>query len=92
MEQHVIEKRDAHFIPEYSYAEYSDKYIPYTLRQNEDIYPVRKVLDAAMMCGMGKSVIAKQISLLKTDNDIVNYWAALGLFVSRKELKATRMS
>ena len=88
MEQHVIEKRDAHFIPEYSYAEYSDKYIPYTLRQNEDIYPVRKVLDAAMMCGMGKSVIAKQISLLKTDNDIVNYWAALGLFVSRKELKA----
>lgn len=49
---------------------------------------MRKVLDAAMMCGMGKSVIAKQISLLKTDNDIVNYWAALGLFVSRKELKA----
>ena len=86
MEEHVLSTRDAHFIPEYSYAEYSDKYIPYTLRENDEIYPVKRVLKAAMLSGMGKDVIGKQVSLLDDENDIVNYWAALGLFVSRKDL------
>lgn len=86
MEARIIETRDAHFIPEYSYAQYADRYIPYTLRQNESIYPVEQVLHAAMLSGMGKTVIPEQIMLLDDNNDIVNYWAALGLFVSRKDL------
>ena len=86
MEARIIETRDAHFIPEYSYAQYADRYIPYTLRQNDTIYPVEQVLHAAMLSGMGKEVIPEQIMLLDDNNDIVNYWAALGLFVSRKDL------
>lgn len=86
MLNHILETRDAHFIPEYSYSQYSDQYIPYTLRQNESIYPVEKVLETAMLCGAGKSVIPEQISLLDSGNDIVEYWAALGLFTSRAYL------
>ena len=86
MLNHILETRDAHFIPEYSYSQYSDQYIPYTLRQNESIYPVEKVLETAMLCGMGKFVIPEQISLLDSGNDIVEYWAALGLFISRYNL------
>lgn len=86
MLNHILETRDAHFIPEYSYSQYSDQYIPYTLRQNESIYPVEKVLETAMLCGVGKSVIPEQISLLDSGNDIVEYWTALGLFTSRAYL------
>ena len=86
MEEHILVTRDAHFIPEYSYAEYANKHIPYTLRQDDSIFPVEKVLRAAMLNGMGDDVIPEQISLLDSGNDIVSYWAALGLFISRNEL------
>ena len=87
MEEHIIATRDAHFIPEYGYAQYSDRYIPYELRQNDSIYPVEQVLHTALLCGMGQEAIAEQVSLLDAGNDIVGYWAALGLFVSRESLQ-----
>lgn len=86
MKERIIEKRDAHFIPEYSYEIFADKYIPYTLRLNDSIFPVIDVIETAMLCGQGKGVIDKQVKSLGSMNDIVQYWASLGLFISRAEL------
>lgn len=86
MKEYIVNLRDAHFIPEYSYNIFSDKYIPYYLRKNDSIYPINKVIDVAMLSGMGKDVIKKQIEYLDDGNDIVIYWASLGLFVSREFL------
>ena len=86
MEERILVTRDAHFIPEYSYAKYAGKEIPYTLRQDDAFFPVEKVLHAAMLNGMGKEVIPEQVALLESGNDIVSYWASLGLFISRYDL------
>ena len=88
MEKRILDTRDAHFIPEYSYAAYSDVYIPYDLRLNKDFYPVRRVLHAALLNGYGKDVILEQINLLQDKNPLVQYWAALGLFISRLDLES----
>lgn len=86
LKQHLITKRDAHFIPEYTYSLLESSCIPYYVRENETIYPVEDVLHTAMLCGMGNAVEKEQIDFLEHPNVIVQYWAALGLFIQRNHL------
>lgn len=87
LKQHLIETRDANFIPEYTLAKEERDLLPYDLRLNDERFPVEQVVETAMLSGMGESVIAKQIEALKSGNEIVSYWAAVGLFAHRELLK-----
>ncbi len=84
---HLKESRDINFMPEYILSSYHKKIMPYDLRSNSDIYPFNEVLKTASLCGMGSSVIDKQLEKLQSENQVVSYWAAIGLFSQRENLK-----
>lgn len=84
---HLKETRDANFFPEYTLQEYFKKKTPYELRMDNDLYPYEEILETAYLNGLGKKMIGKQIKKLQADNGIVNYWAAIGLFTQRDNLK-----
>jgi len=87
LKEHLIEMKDANFIPEYSLMYNTQHLIPYYLRQDKKFFPVKKVMETAWLTGMGKSVIPQQIEALKSKNPIVSYWAAIGLFTQKQNLK-----
>ncbi len=80
MMKHAIQSKDVNFIPEYTLSLMKDKFSPYEIRQKKEFFPALKVIKAAMLCGNGSEVIAKQIELLANKNEFVTYWAAVGLF------------
>ena len=87
LKQHLIETRDANFIPEYTLAKEEKNMLPYYFRLDDERYPIEQVIETAMLSGMGESVIVQQIEALQSDNEIVSYWAAVGLFAHRELLK-----
>jgi len=87
LKNYLIKSKDAHFIPQYTLSNHSDKQTPFDLRQNANIYPVKKVIETAMLCGTGEKAIPKQLKRLKDKNEIVTFWAAMGLFTQRTNLK-----
>ncbi|MFA6677081.1 MAG: sulfatase [Bacteroidales bacterium] len=89
MKRHLIETKDVNFIPEYtlSLKENEENIIPYYLRLNDEVYPIKDVVNTAMLCGLGEDVINKQIKKVQSNNSIVSYWAAIGLFTQRSLLK-----
>ncbi|MEG0012318.1 MAG: sulfatase [Muribaculaceae bacterium] len=86
LKKHLIETKDANFIPEYTLSN-KQLPIPYYLRQDNKVYPVKETIETAMLCGLGKEVINEQIIKVQNNNDIVSYWAASGLFKQHHELK-----
>ncbi|MFI3286026.1 MAG: sulfatase [Rikenellaceae bacterium] len=88
LKEHLLESRDANFMPEYTLAEYFKKETPYDLRLDDEFYPFEEILETAYLNGMGKKVIGKQIKQLKADNGFVSFWAAVGLYTQRDNLKA----
>lgn len=88
MTERLKSKKDAHFIPEYVYSVYTgENCVPYYQRQDETRFPYDEIISAAMLCGEGENVVEQQIALLDHENDIVRYWASVGLFVSRFNLR-----
>ncbi len=86
LKKHIVKNNDANFIPEYTLSELKNKTLPYDLRSNKKVYPISKVINAALLCGMGSEVIDEQISLLASQNELVTFWAAVGLFSQRESL------
>lgn len=87
LKQHLIETKDVNFIPEYTLSlEEQRNIIPYDLRQDVIKYPINEVIETAMLCGMGENVIQEQLNRITHENDIVSYWAAIGLFSQREKL------
>ncbi|WP_291533946.1 sulfatase [Bacteroides sp.] len=86
LKRHLIETRDANFFPEYTLSMQQPETIPYYLRLDETAYPVEEVIETAMLSGLGKEVIEKQIKKVGSCNPIVSYWAAVGLFAQRDAL------
>ena len=74
----LLSERDAHFIPEYTFRT-SDK-MPHELASDDQFYPVKEVLDAALLVGKGKEVVDKQLKLMSDENPFVRYWASIGLY------------
>lgn len=81
----LIEKRDAHFMPEYSFIQ--QKKMPVELASNNIEYPISSIVKSALMVGEGKCVLKKQLQLMTDANKYVRYWAAVGLFSQPKSVK-----
>ncbi|MFI3262654.1 MAG: sulfatase-like hydrolase/transferase [Rikenellaceae bacterium] len=85
--KYLIDNRDAHFMSEYTFNNYHLKESIYDLRMDNNFYPFKEILKTATLCGNGEKVIEKQIKQLTNKNDFVSYWAAIGLFTQRDNLK-----
>ncbi len=76
----MYEAKDILLLPEYEIAKIAKTTTPFEYRLLEDQYPFRQIYDAASLSGFrGKAIAKKQLLLLKSDNNIVRYWAAMGL-------------
>lgn len=87
LKQHLIDTRDVNFIPEYTLSREESITLPYYLRLDNEKFPVNNVIEAAMLSGMGEAVIPEQVELLCSGNQIVTYWASVGIFTQRLLIK-----
>lgn len=81
----LIEQRDAHFIPEFTYIE--EKKSPNQLASSDTEFPIATVVQTAMLVGEGKAVSNEQLKQLSHPNRYVRYWAAVGLLSQTEKLK-----
>jgi hypothetical protein len=80
LDEEVMNSRDVMFLPEYEIAMLSDSTTAYEFRMNEDNYPLEAIYEAASLCGFrGKEETAQQVEWLGNPNNIIRYWAILGL-------------
>jgi arylsulfatase A-like enzyme len=80
LDEEVMSSRDVMFLPEYEIAMLSDSTTAYEFRMNEENYPLKAIYEAASLCGFrGKEETAQQVEWLGNPNNIIRYWAMLGL-------------
>ncbi|MEO6283011.1 MAG: sulfatase [Dyadobacter sp.] len=76
----LLKSRDVMFLPEYEIGLISQAGNAYDYRVKDENYPIKEIFAAASLSGKrGADMAAQQIKLLKNNNKIVRYWAALGL-------------
>ncbi|TRX54769.1 sulfatase [Fulvivirga sp. M361] len=76
----MLESRDAHFLPEYEIGLISENRTLYEYRLDQNLYPFEEIYAAASLSGRrGKEIAKRQVSLLKSKNNIIRYWAITGL-------------
>jgi len=77
--------KDVLLLPEYELEQVSKQTTAYEYRMTEN-YELDDILGCAMLSGLkGKDIAAQQINLLSHNNDVVRYWAAVGLRSHQKE-------
>jgi hypothetical protein len=87
LKQDIFNARDIHFAPEYEIGLISETDTPYKYRNDDSSYPFDAIYNAASLSGkQGKDFAEKQIKLLKSDNNIVRYWAIVGLMSQNKDV------
>lgn len=80
LKDNVVASRDVMFLPEYELGLLSRKTTPYEFRMDKGEYPLEEIYAAASLSGKrGKDGTAAQVKLLESRNDVVRYWAILGL-------------
>jgi arylsulfatase A-like enzyme len=80
LDEEIIKSRDAMFLPEYEIRKISKKSNAYTYRLSDKNYPIKTIYEAASLSGFrGKDIALKQVRLLKSNNQIVRFWAITGL-------------
>jgi len=80
LDEEVLNSRDVMFLPEYEIALLSDSTNAYEFRMNIKNYPLEAIYEAASLCGFrGENETAQQIEWLESANNIIRYWAVLGL-------------
>ena len=80
LDEEVMQSRDVMFLPEYEIGLISETGSPYEFRLDKKKYPLKEIYSAASLSGKrGKDIAKQQIQLLKSDNNIVRYWAMIGL-------------
>lgn len=83
----IIKNRDVMFLPEFELNEISKTKTPYEFRLNDENYPISQIYKAASLSGIKtETALKEQLSLLKSDNKFVRYWAAIGLKSQGKNL------
>jgi hypothetical protein len=76
----IIQSRDVMLLPEYQIGLISQTGNAYEYRLNDAKYPISKIYEAAVLSGFrNKKDASKQINFLGDENEIVRYWAILGL-------------
>ncbi len=84
-QQKILEIRDLGFMPEAEMHHLSDGGAPYLIGQNNELYPLKKILAMAELASSGKQDgQAELIAGLENHNSAVRYWAALGLLMRGK--------
>ncbi len=80
LDKEILNARDIMFLPEYEIGLISKTETPYEFRLDKKRYPLKEIYAAASLSGKrGEEITKQQINLLKDKNDIVRYWAAIGL-------------
>ncbi len=60
---------------------------PYEFRLDKKKYPLEEIYSAASLSGKrGEDIAEQQVQLLKSDNNIVRYWAIIGLRCQHQEV------
>ena len=86
MKKEILKSQDVMFLPEYEIALLPKTNSAYEFRLNKEKYPLEEIFKAASLAGFrGKELTAKQVEMLKSPNNIVRYWAILGLRSQNKE-------
>tara|TARA_R110002111_G_scaffold261984_1_gene336571 strand:- start:33496 stop:35448 length:1953 start_codon:yes stop_codon:yes gene_type:complete len=81
-QQKILEIRDLGFMPEAEMHHLSDGGAPYLIGQNNELYPLKKILAMAELASSGKQDHqAELIAGLENQNSAVRYWAAMGLLM-----------
>jgi arylsulfatase A-like enzyme len=85
----IFKSRDIMLLPENEIIEISKTTTPYEFRQDKNKYPLEEIYKAVSLSGFrGKDITAKQIKLLENPNNVIRYWAMIGLRAqSSKDLK-----
>ena len=80
LDDEVLNSRDVMFLPEYEVGLISKTTTAYEFRFCDENYPIKEIYKAASLSGKrGPDIAGKLIQLLKNENKIVRYWAAIGL-------------
>lgn len=79
LKQNILQNKDIMLVSEYLYNHLPSETTPYEYRLTSD-YNIDEIWKAATLSGFsGKGVKNKQMSLLSHKNELVRYWAAIGL-------------
>lgn len=80
LQKHLIEQQDVMFLPEGRFADIQKNKTLYEFRKNTDEYPIEKIVSIAMLSGLKTDAALKsQIKALSDPNEIVQYWATMGI-------------
>jgi arylsulfatase A-like enzyme len=80
LKQEILQSRDVMFLPEYEFNQLSASETAYEFRLDKTKYPLEEIYEAASLAGFrGKATTKKQVELLGSPNNVVRYWAMLGL-------------
>lgn len=76
---HIYQTNDAHFLPAYDIDSISQIMQISDFCADESGYPLKEIVNAALLIGNGPTVIKDQLSLLGHSNRLVVYYALIGL-------------
>jgi len=80
MKNEIISSRDIMLLPEYETEVLSKSTTAYQFRLDDTKYPLERIYEAACLSGFrGKEVTKKQIEFLNDHDEIIRYWAIIGL-------------
>ncbi len=80
LDTEIMQSKDIMFLPEYEIGLISKTGSPYEFRMDETRYPLKEIYAAASLSGKrGNETAKQQVKLLGNQNNIVRYWAAIGL-------------
>ncbi len=80
LKKNIYNERDILLLPEYQTNIISKTNTLYEYRKTDTNFPVEAIYEAASLSGFkGMEIAKKQIKLLKSENTIIRYWAAVGL-------------
>ncbi|MCE4564611.1 sulfatase [Maribellus sp. CM-23] len=87
LDDEVLKARDVMFLPEYEIGLISESETPYEFRLDAQKYPFEEISVAASLSGKrGKDIAEEQVKLLQSKNDVVRYWAVMGLRSQPREV------
>lgn len=88
LKENMLTSRDVMFLPEYEIGLISGKNTAYQFRMDKE-YPLEEIYASASLSGKrSKDVTAEQMKLLQSPNNVVRYWAMMGLRSQSKEVLA----
>ncbi|WP_396600887.1 sulfatase-like hydrolase/transferase [Algibacter sp. R77976] len=80
MDSTVLKSKDILFMPEYDIAKLSETQTAYQYRLDDAKYNFNEIYKVASLSGKkGKEIVQAQIKWLKHKDNIVRYWASIGL-------------